>query len=120
MPKLWQERPLYKRLLGKGGGQEGQAPKWFKPKETAKQTEEKEFAFVSKEVAYSTISASDWLADSAVTTHIARSQNNFVNYAEEPSDIEGILPGAILHTWGQGSICQGNPQALWRLHSHTG
>ena len=34
--------------------QEGQAQKWFKPgnKETAKQAEEKDFAFVSKEVAY--------------------------------------------------------------------
>ena len=46
----------------KNGSQEGQAPKWFKPKETAKQAEEKDFAFVSKEVAYSAISASDWLA----------------------------------------------------------
>ena len=35
----------------KGGGQECQAPKWFKPKETAKQTEEKDFGFMSKEVA---------------------------------------------------------------------
>ena len=84
----------------KGGGQEGQAPKWFKPKETAKQAEEKDFAFMSKKVAYSAISASDWLADSAVTMHIVRSQSDFMNYAEEPSEIEGISPGAMLHTWG--------------------
>ena len=85
----------------KGGGQEGQAPKSFKPKETAKQAEEKEFAFMSKKVAYSAISASDWLADSAVTTHIVRSRSDFMNYAEEPSEIRGISPGAVLHTWGR-------------------
>ena len=62
-----------KDCWAKGGSQEGQAPKWFKPKQAAKQAEEKEFAFMSKEVAYSAISASDWLADSAATTHIARS-----------------------------------------------
>jgi hypothetical protein len=66
-----------KDCWAKGGGKEGQAPKWFKwfkqpSKDTAKQSEEKDFAFVSKEVAYAAISASDWLADSAaVTTHIA-------------------------------------------------
>ena len=84
----------------KGGSQEGQAPKWFKSKETAKQAEEKGFAFMSKEVAYSAISASDWLADSAAMTHIVRSQNNFMNYAEGPSEIKGISPSAILHTQG--------------------
>ena len=40
-----------KDCWAKGGGQEGQAPKWFKPKETAKQAEEKDFAFMAKEVA---------------------------------------------------------------------
>ena len=84
----------------KGGGQEGQAPKWFKPNETAKQAEEKDFAFMSKEVAYSAISASDWLADSAAMTHIVRSRSDFTNYAEELSEIKGISPGAVLHTWG--------------------
>ena len=88
----------------KGGGQEGQAPKWFKSKETAKQAEEKDFAFMSKEVAYSTISVSDWLADSAAMMHITRSQNNFTNHAEEPSEIKGISPGAVLHMWGQGLV----------------
>ena len=88
----------------KGGGQEGQAPKWFKPKEAAKQAEEKEFAFMSKEVAYSAISASDWLADSAAMTHIARSQSDFTNYAKELSKSEGISPSAVLHTRGQGSV----------------
>ena len=56
------------------------------------------------EVAYSAISASDWLADSAATTHIVRSQNNFMNYAKEPSEIEGISPGAVLHMQGQGLV----------------
>ena len=46
----------------KDGGQEGQAPKWFKPgnKDKVKQGEEKDYAFVSKEVAYSAISAFDF------------------------------------------------------------
>ena len=55
---------------------------------------------MSKEVAYSAISASNWLADSAVMMHIMRSQKDFMNYAKEPSEIEGISPGAILHMWG--------------------
>ena len=59
---------------------------------------------MSKEVAYSAISASDWLADSAVTMHITRSRSNVMNYAKEPSEIEGISPSAVLHTWGQGSV----------------
>ena len=59
---------------------------------------------MSKEVAYSAISASDWLADSAAMTHIARSRSDFTNYTEEPSEIEGISPGAVLHTRGQGSV----------------
>ena len=59
---------------------------------------------MSKEVAYSAISASDWLADSAAMMHIARSQNDFTNYAKEPSEIKGISPSAILHMQGQGSV----------------
>ena len=39
----------------------------------AKQAKEKDFAFISKEVAYSAISASDWLADLAAMKHIMRS-----------------------------------------------
>ena len=99
-----EERPLHKGLLGEGWWPRGPGRKWFKSKETAKQAEEKEFAFMSKEVAYSAISASDWLADSAVTMHIMRSQNDFTNYAKEPSKIEGISPGAVLHMWGQGLV----------------
>ena len=70
---MQQERPLRKGLLGEGWQPRGPGTKWFKPKETAKQAEEKDFAFMSKEVAYSAISASDWLADSAAMTHIVRS-----------------------------------------------
>ena len=90
----------------KDGGQEGQAPKWFKPwnKDTVKQAEEKDYAFVSKEVAYSAISAFDWLADSAAMTHMVRSWNDFMSYAKEPSEIDGISPGAILYMWGWGSV----------------
>ena len=59
---------------------------------------------MSKEVAYSAISASDWLADSAVMTHIVRSRSDFTNYAEELSEIKGISPSAVLHMWGQGLV----------------
>ena len=44
------------------------------------------------------------IADSAATTHIARSQNDFTNYAEELLEIEGISPGAVLHMQGQGLV----------------
>ena len=86
----------------KGGGKEGQAPKWFKPKdrESAKKTEESDFAFISAESALISISAADWLADSAATTHIARNKSDFITYEEESSEIEGITPGATLHTQG--------------------
>ena len=58
----------------KGGGKEGQAPAWFKPKnaDSAKQSEENEFAFIANnDIVLAAISASDWLADSTATTHIA-------------------------------------------------
>ena len=96
-----------KDCWAKGGSKEGQALKWFKQpvnKETAKQADEKDFAFVSKKVAYTATSASDWLADSASTTHIARDWNDFTTYIESPSEIEGITPSAVLHTRGRGSI----------------
>ena len=86
----------------KGGGKEGQALKWFKPKdrESAKKTEESDFAFVSAESALISISATNWLADLAATTHIARNKLDFITYEEESSEIEGITPGATLHTQG--------------------
>ena len=89
-----------KDCWAKGVSQEGQVPKWFKPgnKDIAKQAQEKEFTFVSKEVPYSAISASDWLADSAAMTHIVRSQNDFASYAKELSEVKGISPSAILWT----------------------
>jgi gag-polypeptide of LTR copia-type/Pol polyprotein, beta-barrel domain/Domain of unknown function (DUF4219) len=95
-----------KDCWAKGGSKEGQAPKWFKQpsKDTANQSEEKEFAFVSKEVAYTALSTSDWLADSAATTHIARNRADFTSYIAKPSEIEGISPDAILRTHSHGSI----------------
>ena len=96
-----------KDCWAKGGGKEGQAPAWFKPKnaDTAKQSEETEFAFMTNnDVALAAISASDWLADSAATTHIARNRTAFTSYSEEPSMIEGITPGAVLRTHGRGMV----------------
>ena len=44
------------------------------------------------------------MADSAVMTHIMRSRSDFTNYAKELSEIEGISPSAVLHTWGRGLV----------------
>lgn len=96
-----------KDCWAKGGGKEGQAPKWFKEpkdKESAKQSEDAEFAFMANDIAFAAISASDWLADSAATTHIARNRNDFISYSDEPSEIEGITPGASLKTRGRGTV----------------
>jgi Zinc knuckle len=90
-----------KDCWAKGGGKEGQAPAWFKePKDrdAAKQSNENDFAFMATEVALASISASDWLADSAATMHIARNKSDFTSYSEDPSEIEGITPGATLQT----------------------
>ena len=48
--------------------------------------------------------ASDWLADSTATTHIARDRSNFIDYKDESSQIEGITPGAVLKRDGQSTV----------------
>ena len=91
----------------KGGGKEGQTPTWYKDrtgKDTAKQSDETDFAFMANEVALASISSSDWLADSAATMHIARNKCDFTTYKEESSEIEGIMPGASLRTQGCGKV----------------
>ena len=93
----------------KGGGKEDQAPAWFKPKNanSTKQSEETEFAFITNnDIVSAAILASEWLADSAVTTHIAWNKNAFMNYMEEPSTIEEITLGAVLqtHSWGTVAV----------------
>ena len=50
------------------------------------------------------ISGSDWLADSAETTHIARNKLCFTDYITKPNEIEGITPGSPLKTIGRGTI----------------
>ena len=50
------------------------------------------------------ISASNWLADSAATTHIVQQHTDFESYTPETSDIEGITPGASLRTYGHGNV----------------
>src|SRR6266481_2072124 len=110
MLKLWQKGPLGQRLLGARGRQrgQGQAPKWWKPQEKAKQTKEKsinnDFMFTSTETCAAAISTSDWLADSAATTHIARNQLHFTDYISKLNEIEGIAPGSPLKTIGRGTI----------------
>ena len=56
----------------KGGGKEGQAPTRYKSKnnDTIQQAEDNDFAFMADDTALISISASDWLTDSAATTHI--------------------------------------------------
>ena len=55
-----------------GGGKEGQAPTWYKSKnnDTIQQAEDNGFAFMADDTALISISAPDWLADLAATTHI--------------------------------------------------
>src|SRR6266481_3644980 len=91
-----------------GGDKEGQAPKWWKPQEKAKQTKEKsidnDFAFTSTETRAAAISMSDWLADSVATTHIVRNRSHFMDYISEPNQIKGIALGSSLKTIGRGTI----------------
>ena len=91
-----------KDCWAKGGSKEGQAPAWFKQqkeKDSAKQSEDADFAFAANnEIALATISASDWLADSVATTHIAQNRNDFTSYIEESLVFEGITPDAVLQT----------------------
>jgi len=65
-----------------GGDKEGQAPKWFKSQDKAKQTQEtnnyNDFAFTGTDTCAAAISASDWLADSAAMTHIARNRSHLI------------------------------------------
>ena len=91
-----------------GGDKEGQAPKWWKSQDKAKQTQEKstnnDFTFTSTDTCAAAISASDWLANSAATMHIARNRLHFMDYISEPNEIEGIAPGSPLKTIGKGTI----------------
>jgi gag-polypeptide of LTR copia-type/Pol polyprotein, beta-barrel domain/Integrase core domain/Domain of unknown function (DUF4219)/GAG-pre-integrase domain/Zinc knuckle len=88
-----------------GGGKEGQAPSWYKTKnETAKQADENDFAFMVNDIALISTSASDWLADSAASTHIARNRNDFSAYTTDSTVIDGITPGASLRTQGRGTV----------------
>src|SRR5882724_4816603 len=68
-----------------GGDKEGQAPKWWKSQDNAQQTQDKsnnnDFAFTCIDM---TISMSNWLADSAAMTHIARNRSHFTDYIIEP------------------------------------
>ena len=94
----------------KDGGKEGQAPKWCKPtkeskeNDLAKQTEEADFAFTANDTVLISILASDWLADSAATTHITRNKSDFIDYSDVTSKIEGIMLGATLRTKGTGMV----------------
>jgi len=60
--------------------------------------------FMVDNMGLASISASDWLADSAATTHIVRQCTHFESYMLETSDIEGITPGASLRMYGRGNV----------------
>src|SRR5882724_13091034 len=97
------------RTIGnQGGDKEGQAPKWFKSQDKAKQTQEtniyNDFAFTGADTCAAAISASDWLADSAATTHIARNRSHFTDYISKPNEIQGISLGSPLKTIRRGTI----------------
>jgi transposase InsO family protein len=108
-----------------GGGKAGQGPRNAKsPKKDrddqdngpaqAKMTAETEteatpandYAFVTGVKADSTnrVLTTDWLADSAATTHIARDRKHFSEYHDEPSQVEGIVPGTMLQVLGWGTV----------------
>ena len=60
-------------------------------KDSNKQSKDANFAFVgNNEIALGAISASDWLADSVATMHIAQNKHHFTSYVKEPSVIEGL------------------------------
>ena len=91
----------------RGSGKEGQAPAWFKQpkeKESAKQSEEHDFAFVANDIMLAATSALDWLTESAATTPIAQNKHDFVSYVDEPSIIKGIVPGATLEMHGHSTV----------------
>ena len=94
----------------KGGGKEGQAPKWWNlktesnDKDSMKQIEDADFAFLVDDRALISMSASNWLVDSAITTHIVQERKHFVTYTADPSEIEGIIPVTSLKTHGYGTV----------------
>jgi len=89
-----------------GGDKEGQAPKWFKSQDKAKQTQKtnnyNDFAFTGADTC-TAASVSDWL-DAVAMTHIARNRSHFIDYINEPNEIQGISLGLPLKTFGRGTI----------------
>ena len=89
----------------KGGGKEGQAPKWWKPKtesnnkDSVKQIEDANFAFLVDDRALISMSDSDRLVDYETTRHIVWEQKYFITYMADPSEIKGITPGGSLKTY---------------------
>ena len=83
----------------KDGGKEGQAPVWYKePKDSTKQADGTDFAFMTNDITLATIMSSDWIANSGSSTHIARNRLDFTSYVKESSEIDGVAPGATFQT----------------------
>ena len=111
---MWQKGHWLKDCWAKGGAKEGQFPKWWKitkNKDSATQSIEQStdsksgdcnFACYSNET--TNISTSDWLADSAATTHILHDRSYFSNFTEDRSEIVGISLGTNLQTIGRGVV----------------
>ena len=72
--------------------------------EAAKQADEDEFAFIVNKISYISTSVTDWLADSAASTHIACNRGDFSSYMADSTMIDGIMPGAPLKTHGRGTV----------------
>jgi Zinc knuckle len=113
-----------KDCWAKGGCKEGRSPKWWRgkkaksrDKDATKQATDKndiDFVFTATEhtaiikdlACRADISASDWLADTRSTTHIARNRDHFIEFILEPSEIRAlcqaqpyILKGTALFKW---------------------
>ena len=122
-----------KDCWAKGGGKEGQAPKWWKgdsaesstdsTDSTKQATENRSLAdnfvfailesvepesddhsFAEDLSCHTNISAFDWLVDTGLTTHIARNRDHFIEFKADPSEIDGITPRSPLKTLGCGAI----------------
>ena len=110
-----------------GGGKEGQAPKGWKlrlKKDEANQmmeTQEYMFALIKEvnDCAYISLSATDWLADLAATTHIARDRRIFKDYVAESTEIEGVVPGTTLRANGHGNVPPGVQSRIKNLYDIT-
>ena len=94
-------------ILGKGGGQEGQYPEWFKGKKDSCTSNTMKMAAETPIVwTYSSARQLDtWIADSAATVHVSSNWDNFSLYHkyDESRDIKAFRNN-IVKGIGEGDI----------------